>query len=99
MKRLIVLASVVFAIAAGPSAAHAYPDGGCSAPQNWPADAAQTYQRMCGVSLSDALASHSTTAKASGSSSSDAIPVAAGVSGAILGAAFILRQRRATQGR
>jgi hypothetical protein len=91
MRRLLV-GAVAAAIIAVPTGALAYPPGGCAAPQNWPAEAADNYRRICGVSVSDALAGK--TAKPP-QTSSPAGPVAAsvGVFGAATGAVLFLRRR------
>src|SRR5437899_1765417 len=97
MRRLLAVAAVV-AVLVVPSAARAYPNGGCAAPENWPPQTADIYLRTCGVSLSDALANKqaptapaSVPAKRTGSA---ATPVAAGIGLAGVAAGFAVAAHR-----
>jgi hypothetical protein len=102
MRRFLVAAAVA-AVLVVPSAALAYPEGGCAAPENWPPQTADIYLRTCGTSLSDALAKKQApaapvTAKHTGSA---ATPVAAGIgiAGAAAGFAVAAHRRRTHAGR
>jgi len=85
---------VAAAVVAIPSAALAYPEGGCAAPENWPAETASIYLRTCGISLSDALGAKNAPAKPK-HTGSNAAPVAAGVgaAGAVAAGAIVVRRR------
>jgi len=101
MRRFLV-AAVVAAVLVVPSAALAYPEGGCAAPENWPPQTADIYLRTCGISLSDALAKkQAPAAPVTAKRGSAAAPVAAGVgiAGVAAGFAVATHRRRTHPGR
>jgi hypothetical protein len=93
MKKAIVVAAAAVALLTGP-AALAYPQGGCAAPENWPAQTASIYQRTCGVSLADALAKKTTPVRPAAKGSSSAPLAASAASICVIGTGLVWASRR-----
>jgi len=100
MRRFLIAAAVA-AVLVAPGAARAYPTGGCAAPENWPPQTADIFQRTCGISLSDALAKEqaSQTKAPPKNSGSAAAPIAAGIGSATLAGALALVAHKRRSGR
>jgi hypothetical protein len=95
MKRTIIAIVASAAILSGP-AALAYPQGGCAAPENWPAGSESIYVRTCGISLDQALAQkagkQARPAAPKGSSATPIAPSAASIG--VIGTGLVLASRR-----